>query len=342
MPPTHDSTAASVSSAVSPSHSDPTVYPPPLPHSSQTLAAASTADSSAALTSNTPNNAHSLPAPSPMANPSFTWGSLSAESFIKSVSSAYAEVVHWRRNIFTVPSGNAGKKFVNELSTLYRAYAEGSALECIALKAITVMSLLLLQKPHNKSKPKEHSACLERRLLSWTEGDIDDLLLEERTIQNRLPTFRPSESSNAKLARTFSNLMFQGKTSAALELLAQKGRGGILHAQDPIDASDPESLSVLDILKSKHPRAQPASRISVPQVSNDFPVIHPVVLDQIDASSIRSEALRTKGGLASMLMAGEGYALRLRLPQWTFVTPLPKLPGGCAPRSSILMVFPPC
>ena len=136
--------------------------------------------------------------------------------------------------------------------------------------------------------------------------------------------------------------MFQGKTSAALELLAQKGRGGILHAQDPIDASDPESLSVLDILKSKHPRAQPASRISVPQVSNDFPVIHPVVLDQIDASSIRSEALRTKGGLASMLMAGEGYALRLRLPQWTFVTPLPKLPGGCAPRSSILMVFPPC
>ena len=310
VPPTHDSDATSASSAVSPSSSNPTAYPHLLPHSSPSPTAASTADSLAALTSNIPNSAHSLPplpAPAPMANPAFAWGSLSAENFIKSVSSAYAEVVHWRRNTFPVPSGNAGKKFVNELSTLYSAYAEGSALECIALKAITVMSLLLLQKPHNKSKPKEHSACLERRLLSWTEGDIDYLLLEGRTIQNRLPTFHQSESSNAKLARTFSNLMFQGKTSAALELLAQKGRGGIMRAQDPVDASDPDSPSVLDILKSKHPRAQPASPISVPQVSPDFPVIHPVVFDQIDASSIRSAALRTKGAAGPSGIDAHGW-----------------------------------
>ena len=59
-----------------------------------------------------------------MANPSFALGSLSAESFIKSVSSTYAEVVHWRRNIFPVLSGNAEEKSVNELSILCRAYAE--------------------------------------------------------------------------------------------------------------------------------------------------------------------------------------------------------------------------
>ena len=96
----------------------------------------------------------SLPLPIPLANPSFVWGPLDAETFIQSVSCAYSEVVHWRKNTFTVPFGNAGKRFVTELSTLYRAYAEGSALECIALKAITVMSILLLQKPHNKSKAK--------------------------------------------------------------------------------------------------------------------------------------------------------------------------------------------
>ena len=30
----------------------------------------------------------------------------------------------------------------------------------------------------------------------------------------------------------FSNLMFQGKTGAALDLLSQKGTGGVLHAND--------------------------------------------------------------------------------------------------------------
>ena len=120
-----------------------------------------------------------------------------------------------------VPYGNAGKKFVYELSTLYRAYAEGSALESIALKAITVMSILLLQKPHSKSKTKDHSACLERRLQCWSNGDLTNLLLEGRTLQNRLPKSGPSANSNAKLTQTFSNLMFQGKTSAALQLLTQ-------------------------------------------------------------------------------------------------------------------------
>ena len=91
---------------------------------------------------------------------------------MQSVTAAYSEVVHWKNNIFSVPYGNAGKKIVTELSKLYRAFAERTALESIALKATTVMSVLLLQKPSHKSKPKDHSACLERRLRSWTEGDV--------------------------------------------------------------------------------------------------------------------------------------------------------------------------
>ena len=163
-----------------------------------------------------PNNAHSLPPPTPMANPSFVCGMLDAETFMHSVTAAYAEVVHWRRNTFSVPYGSAGKKFVSELSKLYRAYAEGSALEPIALKATTVMSLLLLQKPSRNSKSRDHSACLERRLRAWTEGDINNLILEGRTLQNRLPKISSSTNDEKNLVRAFSNLMFKGKTSAAL------------------------------------------------------------------------------------------------------------------------------
>ncbi len=49
--------------------------------------------------------------------------------------------------MFQVPFGKVGKKFVQELSRLFRAYAEGSALESIALRAVMVLSVLALQKP---------------------------------------------------------------------------------------------------------------------------------------------------------------------------------------------------
>ncbi len=85
-----------------------------------------------------------LPPASQMANPSFVWGDHNSTSIIQSLNTAYSEAVHWRKNTFLVPLGNPGRSFVFELSS---AYAEGSALEAVALKACTVLSILLLQKP---------------------------------------------------------------------------------------------------------------------------------------------------------------------------------------------------
>ena len=58
---------------------------------------------------------------------------------------------------------------MKEVSRLFRAYAEASALEPIALKAITVLSILALQKPSTKPKAKQLKACLERRM---ADGDL--------------------------------------------------------------------------------------------------------------------------------------------------------------------------
>ena len=68
---------------------------------------------------------------------------------------------------FYVPSGTAGAKFVSELARLYRAYADGSALECVALKAVTVLCTTCLQKPNKESKAKDHVDFLERWLRDW-------------------------------------------------------------------------------------------------------------------------------------------------------------------------------
>ena len=198
-------------------------------------------------------------------------------------------MVHWKKNLFPVPYGNAGKRFTSELSRLYRAYAEDSALESVALKAVTVMSVLLLQKPSHNSKPKNHTACLERRLHSWDDGDINNLLLEGRVLQARLPNFSLPRKNENNLERAFSNLMLKGKTSAALQLLAQKGKGGVLHVNDPTNSNDPNSQTVLETLIAKHPQAQPSSPEAIPLASAEVLKVHPVLFEQIDA------ALQTKG-----------------------------------------------
>ena len=69
----------------------------------------------------------------------------------------------------------AGKSFIRELATLYHAYVDATALECVTLKACSVMLLL---KPHAKSKAKEHTVHLdlERRLKLWQDGNIEVLI----------------------------------------------------------------------------------------------------------------------------------------------------------------------
>ena len=122
-----------------------------------------------------------------MANPEFIWGELESTSFTKSLESAYKETVHWRKNSFRIPQGKAGKSFIYELARLFQAFTTGSALESVALKAATVLPLLLLQKSHHNFKSKDHVACLERRMKLWEEGNITELVREGTAIQNRIP-----------------------------------------------------------------------------------------------------------------------------------------------------------
>ena len=88
--------------------------------------------------------------------------------------------------------------------------------------------------------------------------------------------------------------MFQGKTHTALQLLTDKGEGGILHLHDTINNGEFDQITVKDVLKSKPPpQGQPATLDSIyrgmpTEVNRD-------IFDPIDASLIRSIALSTRG-----------------------------------------------
>ena len=95
--------------------------------------------------------------------------------------------MHWKRNLFKVPQGNAEKLFAQELSRLFSAFATASTMEALALKAATLLPLLVLQKPHRASKTRDHVVCLQRRLALWAAGNIEALVKEGKVIQKHLP-----------------------------------------------------------------------------------------------------------------------------------------------------------
>lgn len=150
----------------------------------------------------------------------------------------------------------------------------------------------LLQKPRQKSKQQEHITCLERRFKLWEDGNISELLSEGRTIQSRLSKLRTHQEKD-QLSRSFANLMFQGKTHAALQLLSDKGKGRVLRFSDTITLKESTPCTVKDVLMSKHPPGQLASADVI--IGDVPPGVHPVVFDSVDASLIRSTSLRTRG-----------------------------------------------
>ena len=79
------------------------------------------------------------------------------KTFIESkIDSAYNQIVYWKKVLFLLPTGAAGKGFIEEMIRLVNSWTHKSNLETIALKALMIMSGLLLQKTSLNSKSKEN------------------------------------------------------------------------------------------------------------------------------------------------------------------------------------------
>ena len=116
-------------------------------------------------------------------SPSFVWRCHHGDGFCRLSDDTYEEAIHWRKNLFTVPTDKNGNDFVCELARLLHAFQQDNPLERIVIKAAMVLPILLLQKPSAKSRCRDHSKSLGERLAKWHAGVIDELLLEGHTIQ---------------------------------------------------------------------------------------------------------------------------------------------------------------
>jgi hypothetical protein len=216
-----------------------------------------------------------------MSSAVFSWGKLEGTVFITKISEIYEEIPKWRKNIFVLPSGQAGKSFIGERTKLINCWARRTPIERISFKAACVMDYLLLQKPFAKSKTKDHVKALAGRLIDWKEGNLDKLLEEVWAIQNHLKKRKRMEPE--ELGRVFAGLVFQGKVNAALRLLDQQGPRG------PQELTD----EVISTLRALHPKETDPN----PAILQDGPLpkVCDAIFGGITAQSIKQAAMRTQG-----------------------------------------------
>ena len=93
----------------------------------------------------------------------YFWNDVRGTVFEKDLNDAYEKIVHWKRNLFKMSCGAAGKKYIEEITRLLKLWIQDSPLKSIALKAVNVIPALLLQKP---------SKILSRRTIHYHLRDV--------------------------------------------------------------------------------------------------------------------------------------------------------------------------
>ena len=121
--------------------------------------------------------------------------------------------------MFLLLSGSTGKSFIEEMTRHVNIWTFRSKQDIIAMKALMVFPILMLQKTSFTSKSKDNVRTLKRRLNQWKDGQIEKLLVESKTIQERL--FKDSAKNQSSDSETtlFARFMEDGKVNKALKLL---------------------------------------------------------------------------------------------------------------------------
>ena len=156
------------------------------------------------------------------------------------------------------------------------------------------MPSLLLQKPSQKSKLKDHLRALERRLELWELGEVMELLKESDTIQKNMKATNKTTSIN-EISGKFTREMRKGNIHNAMKLLTNNLKNGVL----------PLNKKTLEQLKQKYPQRRDADpEIMLPDKPEE---IHPIKFDSIDAENVRKAALKTRGGIGASGLDADGW-----------------------------------
>ena len=177
--------------------------------------------------------------------PNKDYNHIPAADFTQLTHKIYEDTIKWRKNTFLLPSGKAGKDFINLLTKWITHFNLDDGFQGLAMKVVMILPNLLLQKPSAKSKTRDHTKALELRLAMWNEGKILDIWKECCVIQKKM---KPITTRSAEdFTRIFCNLIWSGKVGPALKFLEANSDNAVLKP----------TTAVVEKLRELHPVAGP-------------------------------------------------------------------------------------
>ena len=216
------------------------------------------------------------------------------ESIIIMCKDIYKEIVGWSKNLFILPRGKAGKEFIMELDRLIGLFVNKTSLQRVSLLLLHIFMPIMLQKPSEKSKAKDHSKYLSKRLEMWENGDLKSLMAEAREIQKRHKKSLEKRTENK--TKRFCQLMLLGKVAQANKLINNDDNVVGVH-----DVTD----DIVEILRSKHPKASHSEDEICDK--EEGPLVQPVIFESIDSSAIYRAAKSTFGSGGPTLVDADGW-----------------------------------
>ena len=236
-------------------------------------------------------------------------GNLTFGDLQQIVSAIYEESSKWKRNLFLLPSGSAGKKFIDECTRMINAWNNNTPLCAVAIKAVMIFPSMMLKKPSKNSKSKEHNKCLQRRLDEWKAGNFDVIVREVRSIQSKLKQQSYPNSIDDRL-NLFNNLMLNGNVNAVLKLLSNNNKTTIIFPlNDDTNNNNGGILPLNDdtmiLLQEKHPHAGENFEDLLLQGPEN--IIDKFIFDGINGSMIQKAALHTKGAAGPSNLDAAGW-----------------------------------
>ena len=211
------------------------------------------------------------------------WGTMQGEVAIRAkVTSIYDEVTKWRKNLFMTPRGKAGTDFIKTITKLIQYFTNSSKWSRLSLALVHIFIPLMLQKPSSKSKAKDHSKYLEKRMKLWNDGDLDSIMAENREIQKRLKHSQDKKKESKQ--KLFCRLMLQGKVSQAMKFVDSENDTRGVH---------PLTEEIKEILQEKHPEARDVSPDILLTPTATEP--EPVIFEEINGISVYNAAKKIQG-----------------------------------------------
>ena len=223
-----------------------------------------------------------------------SWGVFVGEEAITNeFKSAYNEIVTWRKNLFLLPRGKVASDFIKELTRLMNLFANKTQWERLSFLLIHTFMPIMLQKPSKTSKAKDHSRYLLTRLERWKAGDLHGLMAECREIQKRLVNQKKQKQDSKR--KTFCKLMLLGKVKQALSFINNDNDVRGVHSP---------TEEIMQILKEKHPEAQPTSPDVLLPITSPAP--QAVVFENIMPKLVQKCSMALHGSGGSTLIDSDG------------------------------------